>query len=78
MKLGATDPEIEQRLLTVTATVGDKERFRALCVAKLSGVLTGDTLAPKNQPVVAKGPGSAPPCCPLPSTPRQRATTTSS
>ena len=27
-----------------------------VAVAKLSGVLTGDTLAPKNQPVVAEGP----------------------
>jgi elongation factor G len=34
-----------------TAPAGD-----IVAVAKLSGVLTGDTLAPKNQPVVAEGP----------------------
>ncbi|MGA2531080.1 MAG: elongation factor G [Acidimicrobiales bacterium] len=36
---------------TSAAPAGD-----IVAVAKLSGVLTGDTLAPKNQPVVAEGP----------------------
>ena len=36
---------------TSSAPAGD-----IVAVAKLSGVLTGDTLAPKNQPVVAEGP----------------------
>ncbi len=36
---------------TTAAPAGD-----IVAVAKLSGVLTGDTLAPKNQPVVAEGP----------------------
>ena len=42
-----------------TAPAGD-----IVAVAKLSGVLTGDTLAPKNQPVVADGP-TDPDACPL-------------
>ena len=42
-----------------TAPAGD-----IVAVAKLSGVLTGDTLAPKNQPVVADGP-RIPHACPL-------------
>jgi elongation factor G len=36
---------------TTAAPAGD-----IVAVAKLSGVLTGDTLAPKNQPVLAEGP----------------------
>jgi elongation factor G len=36
---------------TSAAPAGD-----IVAVAKLSGVLTGDTLAPKNQPVIAEGP----------------------
>src|SRR5207244_6953607 len=61
-------PPTDARLHTLFALRG-KEQYSVseapagdlVAVAKLSDTTTGDTLAPKNTPVVAHGPPSAPP-----------------